>query len=255
MLGALLSMVTSAALATPSSQIWVPSTDIQPFGMPHLGVDGYWRDSGHGNFDAGQRDPNMFDIGPTIGILPFNDVQMEVGFDYISTFSGYAEKYDDHPIYLNAKIGVPEGVICSNAPALAVGGYNFGTKRHDASRTDQNIFYGLIAETLPAFAGLPSLGRFSVGGYSGNKDVLVDRRNNKDNTGVLLSWDRTMSEISDRLWTAVDYMGGENSVGGMSVGVAWKFTPHISMIVGYDFWNEHAVAGANTITTQLDIDF
>ena len=53
----------------------------------------------------------------------------------------------------------------------------------------------------------------------------------------------------------VDYMGGENSVGGMSVGVAWKFTPHISMIVGYDFWNEHAVAGANTITTQLDIDF
>ena len=251
----LLAAGASVSRATPSTQIWIPSTDIQAFGVPHLGVDGYWRDSGHGNFDASQRDPNMFDIGPTIGILPFQDVQMEVGFDYISTFSGVLQKYDDHPIYFNAKIGVPEGTLFTNAPALAVGGYNFGTKRHNANRTDQNIFYGLAAETVPAFCGLPSLGRFSAGAYSGNKDVLIDRNGDKENTGVLLSWDRTMSEISDRLWTAVDYMGGENSVGGLSFGVAWKFTPHVSMIVGYDIWNDHAMAGANTITTQLDIDF
>ena len=64
-----------------------------------------------------------------------------------------------------------------------------------------------------------------------------------------------MSEISDRLSMAVDYMGGDNSLGGLSFGVAWKFTPRVSMILGYDIWNDRAIAGANTITTQLDIDF
>ena len=249
----LLVLVSLAALATPSSEIWIPSTDIQPFDVLHLGVDEYWRASDHGYFEAGKRDPNVYDIGPEIGVLPFDDVQMEVGVDYISTFSG--SKYDDHPVYFNAKFGVPEGVICSNAPAFAVGGFNFGTKRHDANRTDQDILYGLVSKTLPECCGLPSLGRFSAGYYSGNKDVLVDRNGGKANEGVLLSWDRTLSEISDRLWTAVDYMGGENSLGGLSFGVAWKFTPHVSMIVGYDIWNDRALAGANTVTTQLDIDF
>ena len=253
MLVALLSMATLVVLATPSTQIWIPSTDIQPFEVLHLGIDEYWRASDHGYFENGKRDPNVYDIGPTIGVLPFNDVQMEVGLDYISTFSG--SKYDDHPVYFNAKIGMPEGVLCSNAPALAIGGYNFGTKAHDATRTDQNIIYGLVAETVPAFCGLPSLGRFSAGYYISNKDVLVDRNGRRANEGVLLSWDRTMSEISDRLWLAVDYMGGDNSLGALSFGVAWKFTPRVSMILGYDMYADRALAGANTITTQLDIDF
>ena len=249
----LLILATSAALATPSSEIWIPSADIQPFDVLHLGVDEYWRASNHGYFEDGKRDPNVYDIGPTIGVLPFDDVQMEVGVDYISTFSG--SKYDDHPIYFNAKIGVPEGVICSNSPALALGGENFGTKSHDATRTDQNILYGLAAETLPECCGLPSLGRFSAGWYDGKKEVLTNRNGGKANTGVLLAWDRTMSEISDRLSLAVDYMGGDNSLGGLSFGVAWKFTPRVSMILGYDIWNDRALAGANTVTTQLDIDF
>ena len=250
----LLSMSTVAALATPSTQIWIPSTDIQAFGVPHFGLDGYFRDWEHGYFQDGKRDPNMYDTGLTIGVLPFDSVQMEVGVDDMSTLSG--SKYDDHPIYFNAKIGVPEGVLCTNAPAFAVGGYNFGTKSHEASRTDQNIIYGLTAKTLPAFCGLPSFGRVSAGYYVGNDKVLTGPGGSTDdNRGVLLSWDRTMSEIDDRLWFAVDYQGGKNANGATSFGVAWAFTSKISMIVGYDIWNKKSVAGANTITTQLDINF
>ena len=91
---------------------------------------------------------------------------------------------------------------------------------------------------------------------AGNSDVLVGPGGESgDNQGVLLSWDRTMSEIDDRLWFAVDYMGGENVNGGLSFGVAWAFTEKISMIVGYDVWNKKSVAGANTVTTQLDVNF
>ena len=250
----LVSLGVSMALATPSTQIWIPSTDIQAFGVPHFGLDGYYRDWEHGYYQDGKRDPNIYDTGLTIGVLPFDSVQMEVGADYMSSLSG--SKYDDHPVYFNAKIGMPEGVICSNSPAIAFGGYNFGTKQHDASRTDQNIVYGETAKTLPEICGLPSLGRLSAGYYVGNKDVLTGPGGSTDdNKGVLLSWDRTMSEIDPRLWLAVDYMGGKNVNGATSVGVAWAFTDKISMIVGYDFWNKKSVAGANTVTTQLDVNF
>ena len=150
----LTSLGVSGVLATPTSQTWIPSTDFQDFGVPHLGFLSFIRDSSHGYFEAGQRDPDMFDSGLTIGVLPFDSVKMEVGMDYLSTFSG--SKYDDHPLYFNAKLGVPEGVICSNAPAIAVGGYNFGAKYNDATKTDQNIVYGLTSKTLPPFACLPA---------------------------------------------------------------------------------------------------
>ena len=248
------SLGVSVALATPSTQIWIPSTDVQAFGVPHFGLDGYFRDWEHGYIQDGKRDPNIYDAGLTVGVLPFESVQMEVGADYMSTLSG--SKYDDHPAFFNAKLGMPEGVICSNSPALAIGGYNFGTKTHDASRTDQNIIYGLAAKTLPSVCDLPSLGRVSAGYYVGNEDVLTGPGGSTDdNQGVLLSWDRTMSEINDRLWLAVDYMGGENMNGALSFGVAWAFTKNVSMIVGYDIFNKKSVAGANTVTTQLDVNF
>jgi len=239
--------------ATPSTQVWIPSTDIQPFGVPHLGFDSYIRSSGHGYYSAGDRDPDVFVGGLTIGVLPFQSVQMEVGVDYISTFSGLPT--DDHPVYFNAKIGVPESVLFTNAPALAIGGYNFGTKCHHQSRTDQNIVYGLAGKTLPAVCGLPSLGRLSAGYYVANNDVIVGPGGRKDNHGVLLSWDRTMTELSDKLWMAVDYQGGENALGALNFGVAWAFTPNVSMIVGYDLYNKKSLAGSNTFTIQWDINF
>jgi hypothetical protein len=52
-----------AALATPSTQIWIPSTDIQAYKTLHLGIDNYIRTSKDGGF------PNFYDIGLTAGVL------------------------------------------------------------------------------------------------------------------------------------------------------------------------------------------
>lgn len=232
------------AHATPSTQIWIPSTDVQAYKTVHLGIDNYIRT---GNNSAGTRDPNIFDAGLTAGVLPFEKVQMEVGIDYLST----ANAYDSYPLYFNAKLGTPEDSLFKYSPALAIGGFNFGTNSKASSpvRTDQNIVYALAAKTLPV------VGRLSAGYYTGNDKVLLDENGNKANDGVLLSLDRTMTEISDKLWAAVDYQGGKSGVGALSFGVSWAFTKDVSLIVGYDIWNNKKVAGQNTVTTQLDINF
>ena len=64
-----------------------------------------------------------------------------------------------------------------------------------------------------------------------------------------------MSEISDKLWVAVDYMGGGNFNSGLSFGAAWAFSKNVSVILGYDKWDEPSLAGADTYTAQLDINF
>ncbi len=244
--------------ATPSTQIWIPSTDTQPFNVWHLGLDNYLRATDKGRFTPGTRDPNIYDAGLTVGVLPFDAIKAEVGADYLVN----GTPYDDHPFYLNAKIGIPEGGLFTNSvslnsPALAVGGFNFGTntRKSSATRTDQNIAYVEMAETLPACGALPSLGRFSLGYYQGNPDVLLGTDWKKANTGILASWDRTMSEISDKLWLAVDYMGGGNFNSGVSCGLAWAFSKNVSVIFGYDMWDKPDLAGSNTFTAQLDINF
>ena len=240
-------------LATPSTQIWIPSTDVQAFNVWHVGLDNYFRSSDNGHFTPGERDPNVYDAGMTVGVLPFATVKAEIGADYL--VNGTA--YDDDPFYVNAKLGIPEGALCSNSPAVAVGGFNFGTnsKKSSATRTDQNIVYGLAAETIPALGSIPSLGRFSAGYYAGNGDVLLDKNGEEAHTGILASWDRTLSEISDKLWVAVDYQGGNNALSGLSFGVAWAFSKNVSVIFGYDRWDEPSLAGSDTFTTQVDINF
>jgi hypothetical protein len=83
--------------------------------------------------------------------------------------------------------------------------------------------------------------------------MLLDKNGVKDETGVLASWDRTITEISDKLWVAVDYMGGENSYGALSYGVAWKFAPNVGVILGQDKFNNSNYKP--TYTLQVDIDF
>jgi hypothetical protein len=244
----------TAAFATPSTQIWIPSTDIQAFKTVHLGIDNYFRassrhDSGYG------RDANVMDIGLTAGILPFDKVQMEAGIDYLTIA---ADPNDNHPIMGNFKIATPEDSFFKFQPALAFGMYNIGPTHNVDNAplivSGQNIIYALAAKTIPAMGQVPSLGRVSAGYYRGSRHALIDREGNSANDGVLVSWDRTMSEISDKLWMAVDYMSGNNVNGAVSFGVSWAFSKNVSLIFGYDIYKEKSLAGANTFTTQLDIN-
>jgi hypothetical protein len=233
------------SFSTPSTQLWIPSTDFQKWKTMHLGLDNYIRTS---KID-GIRGAGMFDLGLTTGLLPFEKFQGEIGVDYLSMGDS---NYDNHPIYFNAKIGLPEEALFKGSPSLALGAYNFGLKKN---LTNYNILYGEIAKTIPI------LGRVSVGYYTGNDKLLVDENLKKANNGLLLSWDRTMSEISDKLWLAVDYQGGENYLGALSFGASWAFSKNVSVIFGYDIYNNKNAyyntnnQNANTFTAQVDINF
>lgn len=228
----------SAAHATPSTQIWIPSTDVQPYKKIHLGVDNYDRYIDKGEDGNGQL--RIINNGLTVGVLPGEKIQMEVGVD----FRHVAEPYDRYPWYFNAKIGTPEGSLFAGSPAIAIGGYDFGTHK---DLTDNNIIYGLVAKTLPV------IGRISAGYFVGNDKLLVDANGQADEKGLLLSWDRTMSEISDKLWFAVDYQGSESGYGALNLGFAWKFAPNVGVIFGYDIYNNDAIDPTGTV--QVDIDF
>jgi hypothetical protein len=234
----MLAIAPLAAKATPSTQIWIPSTDIQKYKSLHLNVDSYVSKAKE---SSGLWKAPVFMAGPTIGVLPYEKIQAEAGFDLMR--SGLSS--DSYPLYLHAKTGTPEGALFSGAPAVAVGAYNFGLK---AGLTNQNVVYGLTGKNFP------KVGRFSAGYYSGNKKVLVNENGTKSNTGLLLSWDRTITEVSDKLWAAVDYQGGNSSLGAFSFGVAWAFAPNTSVIFGYDIYNNVKVAGRDTYTVQLDIN-
>ena len=241
----LCSLSNELTFSTPSTQIWIPSTDFQKWKTMHLGLDNYIRTS---NIN-GVRGAGIFDAGFTTGLLPFEKFQGEIGVDY---FYMGDSNYDNHPIYFNAKIGFPEDAFFKGFPAIALGAYNFGLK---TNLTNYNIIYGEIAKTIPI------LGRLSVGYYTGNDKVLVDENLKKANNGVLLSWDRTMTEISDKLWLAVDYQGGKNYLGALSFGASWAFSKNVSVIFGYDIYNNKNAyyntnnQNANSFTAQVDINF
>jgi hypothetical protein len=234
-----LTLAAGTALATPSTQIWIPSTDVQGFKTLHLNVDSYVRTKSN---DDGSVTAPLYMVGPTVGVLPFEKVQAEVGFDLMYNGS----QADKSPFYGHAKLGTPEDSLFKYSPAVAVGGYNFGTK---SDVTNYNIVYGLVAKTIPV------LGRVSAGYFTGNDKLLLDADGKADEKGVLLSWDRTMTEISDKLWVAVDYQGTNSALGALSFGASWAFAKNVSVILGYDIYNEKKTGGQNTATVQVDINF
>jgi hypothetical protein len=239
---AIVAMASSSAMATPSTQIWIPSTDAKDFKSYHIDIDNYARFSSK---DAAG--PNYYNVGLSAGVLPLENLKLEVGVDFFKggplNVDVNGAPADTHPFYFNAKLATPEGAFgIKELPAFAVGGFGIST----ADALSQNIVYGLVGKTLPV------VGRLSLGGYTSNKDLY----GKKDNTGILASLDRNMPEISDKLWLAVDYMSGNNANGEVSVGGSWAFSKQISLIVGAVFFNpfqEVKPGGKPTLTTQIDI--
>jgi hypothetical protein len=229
------------ASATATTHIWAPSTDVQPYGRFHLTSDLYLpveRDA------FGNRVSTLTDLGLTVGVLPFKIIQAEVGLDHKTGLGDL----DDHPMYGNAKIGVPEAALAKWSPALAAGVFDIGTDSHT---TNFNVFYVKAARTVSA--GKTALGRLSLGYFVGNEDLLLDGNGEKDNSGVLAAWERTMTEWSDQLWVCAEYMGSESIYGTFNAGLAWKFAPNVSVIGAADIFNNSDLASMATV--QVDIDF
>jgi hypothetical protein len=226
-------IVNTFACATPSTIIWIPSVDFQPYKSFHVGIDNYALDFKKGLAGSGLAFPT--DFGITVWIIPESILQAEVGIDYFTPQLS--------PLTLNAKIGIAEGALADWSPAVAVGGFNFGFLKNV---TDYNIMYGIIGKTFPV------IGRLEAGFYTGNSVLLVDVATGKsDNSGILLSWDRQIPEISENLWLAIDYQSGNNSLGAISYGFGWSFSKNVSVILARDVFNADI---ASATTMQLDIN-
>jgi hypothetical protein len=190
----------SNADATATTHIWAPSTDVQAFKLWHVTSDFYIpvkRDA------AGNHPATVTNAGLTVGVLPFQKVNAEVGFNH-KTGLGPA---NDYPLYLNFKIGAPENAFFAHSPALAAGAFDICTK---SDLTDYIVFYGKVAKSLNA--GQTQLGRLSVGYFTGNEKLLLDDTGTKDNSGIMAAWERTMSELSDRLWHCVEIHGHQERI-------------------------------------------
>ncbi len=135
--------------ATPSTHIWTPSTDIQPYKKFHLTADFYTQVKKN---DNGSWAAPVTNFGLTLGVLPYEKIQAEVGFDHIA---GYGSA-DSYPFYFNAKIGTPEDSLKKGLPTLVLGTYALGTKK---DLTNYNILYFKLAKTLA------KVGKFSLGYY------------------------------------------------------------------------------------------
>ncbi len=233
--------LSGVVIATPSTHIWAPSTDIQPFSKWHITSDMYLPAR---KDDAGIRWSTVTNLGLTVGVLPFKNINLEIGLDHKSGTG----VLDDYPLYFNAKLGMPEDGLGKYVPALSIGIYEIGTKK---DFTNNNILYVEVAKTFES--GKTSLGRFSAGFFTGNEKLLLDDKGEKDNKGPILAWERTMDEISDKLWVCAEYMGTKSSYGTVNFGFSWKFADDVAMIFGYDIFNNRNIPDVATV--QLDVDF
>ncbi len=216
--GLALATATGAALATPSTNVWNPNTDIQAPKTLHLGVDNYF--SVKSNKNNSVAFPT--DVGLTYGL----GSGIEIGMDLFEPTSS--------PVQFNAKWGLPEK---GKSPAFAIGIQNVGTSHATAS----DIAYALVAKTFPSF------GRITLGGYTGRKSVIGTPK-----SGVIAAYDR---QFTPKWWGSVDYASGDNAYGALSVGAAYKVAPNVGVLFGYVMFNNSSITTNDTFTTQVDIDF
>jgi len=240
---AMVALASSMALATPSTTYWTPMVmDIQGYKSLHLGIDNYFTVDKRAS--SGDQSAFPTDLGLTIGVLPFEKFQMEIGVD--------ANYPSDNPYMFNAKVGAPEDALFKGAPALQVGIFNVGTKD---KVTNQDVVYGVIGKTIPV------LGRLTAGPYIGNAGTLKNINGNAENAGFMLAFDRGFFPAKDsagneysKVVLAADYASGKNAIGGGGVGVYYYFTKDISLLTGPVWFNEKAINGTWKWTTQLDIN-
>ncbi len=230
------------AQATPSTTYWTPMTpDIQSYGVLHTGVDNYFTvnkklQDGGGSFPT--------DVGLTIGVLPFQKLQAEVGVD----FFGPA----DYPLVFSGKLGFPEGALFKGSPTLQAGICNVGTK---TDVTNQDIVYGIVGKSVPG------LGRLSAGPYVGNSNLLRDSEGNKKNSGFMVAFDHGFAPAKDsdgtqysKVVLAGDYASGKNAFGAGGFGLYYYFKSNISLLAGPVFFNDEGINGKWKWTVQLDIN-
>ena len=246
----LLAFATGAS-ATPTTTFWAPSTTaIQPFLTPHVTYDTYfWKGP-----SAGQLGSPLYPVttGLTMGVLPWENLQLELGFDLLLPSSD--------PLLLNAKLGVPEDKLFPFQPSFALGIMGVGTKRStDASLgTDYNMLYAQVQHTIPSVGGY-----VSVGGYYGLQDKLYQASDGSGTNragfmGGFMSPDINVNAPwLQKINLTADVQTGKNALGAAGGGVYFYFTDKVDILTGpVYFLDPGSQPGGRQWfwTVQLDID-
>jgi hypothetical protein len=237
-----------AAQATPSTTYWTPATTyVQPYLVPHLTYDTYFAEKGS----------YAVDTGLTMGILPFEKLQAEIGFD-LNLGGPVVPFYAKSGFLLNAKLGVPEGAFGEMFPGISAGifgvGFQSSSDPAKGPRSDYNILHAEIGKTF-------SFGNFTVGGYLGNDKVLVDENLKKAASGLIASYTSPDIKIGlpglDKLLVIADVQTGKSAFGAAGGGLALYFTPAIDLITGPVFFLNDKTQVNQTSwmwTMQIDVD-
>jgi hypothetical protein len=272
--------VSGTASATPSTTYWTPATtDVQPFNVWHIGVDNYFRlYQNQSEVNNAQVSSFPTDVGLTVGVLPFEKLNLEIGIDglFPGTRAHPALTSIGRSLLFNAKLGTPEGAFFGSwFPALNIGIFDVGTK---SRVTDMNIVDFLVGKTLGSF------GRIHGGYYYGNPGSALMREHgclpggnagafactaaigggagNRQNDGGMVGYDFGFWKIKDKegneynKWMfAADYASGKNFIGGGGFGMYHFFNKDISLLTGPVWFNDAAINGQWKWTVQLDINF
>lgn len=244
LVGAAILAAAQDASATPSTTFWTPETTyVQPYAIPHITYDTYVAEKGIL--------ANTY--GLTIGVLPFDKLQGEVGFDLFYPTLTY---FTQDVAQVNAKLVVPENAFGEWQPGVSVGVCNVGFKS-DVSNYD--MLHLSIGKTLPA------IGSVAIGGYygAGSKLLWTGSDGNVNRAGFMASWTSPDIKIGrpglDKIIFLADVATGKNWMGAVGGGIGLNFTPTIDILTGPVYFLDKglytALAGTNLLwTVQLDVD-
>jgi len=218
--------------ATPSAIIWTPcTTSIQAYLKGQIDYDTYVRDT------------SMLpvDYGFTVGVLPFSQVQAEIGYDaLLPVFSPQTFKDAN---YFNAKIGTPEGTLLPIG--FTAGIFDLGI---DSNVTNFNVFHAEIGKTFDY------VGNICIGGYTGNDKLLINDNGKVNNSGFMASW---TSVPFGKFSICADYMSGNNALSAFSVAGTATFADNATLLTGPVFPLSKQYAGSSKMlwTVQASLDF
>lgn len=233
-------LLWSQLASTPSSLWWTNcTTEIQDYGSTHLGLDDYFTVFNR----RGRGEIFNPDVGLTVGVFQFCNVNGEIGIDYL----GGA----DDPIFFNTKFGIDEDKIFPNAPSFSIGMNNIGTRTTSSGRTNYNIINLCMGKSIPGWFG----GTLFLGGYRGSKAI------GKDNSGFMIGYARLFKpavscegEKYHKWLLGMDYATGKNIQGGGGVGITYFYSPNFSVSTGPVFFNTNRYNGAWKWTIQFDVN-
>ena len=123
--------------------------------------------------------------------------------------------------------------------------------------TDLNVLHAEISKTLGAF------GTLALGGYVGNKKLLVDETGAKANSGLLAAYITPDFAVGlpglNKVNLFADLQTGKSSLGAWGFGVGLYFTPAIALLTGPVFFLNDKLEGTGfpqkmLWSLQVDVD-